>query len=330
MPVRQALEHLHPADRRRRPGLADPGAADLDRHGHHRHPRRLRRRNLGNDIANQMFGNPRALVHGVGVLVALAIVPGLPKMPVLRASAAPAAASAPACCATSAKATRRAEQAETRPQRDRRSRARERPSQLLRVDPIEIEIGYGLIPLTDAEQGGNLLGRVTLIRRQMAAGPGHHPADDPRPRQRPDLPPNTLRHQAARRPGRARRGPAEPPAGDEPGPRPSRRSTASRRVEPAFGLPAIWIVAEDQERAEMLGYTVVDPTSVITTHLSEVIRRRRAVDPLAPGRPDPARPRQGGAPGPGRRAGARAAQRSATSSGCSRTCSASGSRSATW
>jgi flagellar biosynthesis protein FlhA len=146
-------------------------------------------------------------------------------------------------------------------------------TQLLRVDPISIEIGYGLITLADAEGGGNLLSRVTLVRRQIATDLG---IVVPTIRIRDDLqlPADTylirLRGvEVARGEVRANRflamnpGTADPDAGDLDG---------LPAVEPAFGLPARWIAAEEREHAEMLGYTVVDPTSVITTHLSEVIR----------------------------------------------------------
>jgi flagellar biosynthesis protein FlhA len=145
---------------------------------------------------------------------------------------------------------------------------------LLRVDPISVEIGYGLISLADSENGGNLLSRVTLIRRQIATDLG---IIVPTIRIRDDLqlPADTyvirLRSvEVARGEVRANRMMAmNPGTVDE--------STAQidglPAVEPAFGLPARWIAPEAREHAEMLGYTVVDPTSVITTHLSEVIRQ---------------------------------------------------------
>jgi flagellar biosynthesis protein FlhA len=144
---------------------------------------------------------------------------------------------------------------------------------LLRVDPISIEIGYGLITLADAESGGNLLSRVTLIRRQIATDLG---IIVPTIRIRDDLqlPADTyvvrLRGvEVARGEVRANRmlamnpGTADESAGELEG---------LPAIEPAFGLPARWIVPEAREHAESIGYTVVDPTSVITTHLSEVIR----------------------------------------------------------
>ena len=146
---------------------------------------------------------------------------------------------------------------------------------LLRVDPIAIEIGYGLIALADAESGGNLLSRVTLIRRQIAMDLG---MVVPTIRIRDDmqLPADTyvirLRGvEVARGEVRANRMLAMNPGTVDPS---ADELEGLPAIEPAFGLPARWIGAEAREHAEMLGYTVVDPTSVITTHLSEVIRQQ--------------------------------------------------------
>jgi flagellar biosynthesis protein FlhA len=227
--------------------------------------------NLGKEVSSQLFGNPRVLGI-VGVLMFLmALVPGLPKIPfiaigslmlggayMLRKSAkqeadtAEAAAGGPAAGALEP----------------------ENLTHLLRVDPISIEIGYGLITLADAESGGNLLSRVTLIRRQIATDLG---IVVPTIRIRDDLqlPADTyvirLRGvEVARGEVRANRLLAmNPGTADES----ASELDGLPAIEPAFGLPARWIVPEAREHAESLGYTVVDPTSVITTHLSEVIRQ---------------------------------------------------------
>jgi flagellar biosynthesis protein FlhA len=139
---------------------------------------------------------------------------------------------------------------------------------------MEIEIGYMLIPLTDAEQDGTLLGRVTVIRRQMALELGIV-LPTIRVRDNAQIDPNSyvikLRGvQVASGDVRPNRLMAMNPGLAE------QEIDGIPAVEPAFGLPAIWIMPEEQERAEMLGYTVVDPASVITTHLSEVIRSSAA------------------------------------------------------
>ncbi|GGK13626.1 flagellar biosynthesis protein FlhA [Caldalkalibacillus thermarum] len=142
---------------------------------------------------------------------------------------------------------------------------------LLEVDPIEFEFGYSLIPLADANQGGDLLDRVVMIRRQCALELGMI-VPVIRIRDNIQLKPNEyvikirgnrvaqgellLDHYLAMSPG----------VEDE-------SIEGIETVEPAFGLPALWITEEMKERAEMAGYTVVDPPSVVSTHLTEVIKR---------------------------------------------------------
>ena len=227
--------------------------------------------NLGRDIASQILANPRALYLVAGLLAALALVPGLPKLPLFVIAAGLLAAgylvqrrldSAPAVST------------EDEPAPAAASVETENVRQFLRVDPLELEIGYGLIPLTDSSQGGMLLGRVTLIRRQMALELGII-LPTIRIHDNAELQPNQyaikLRGvRVATGEVRANRLLAmNPGLADQEIP-------GIPTVEPAFGLPAIWIAPEDRERAEVLGYTVVDPTSVIITHLSEVIRAHAA------------------------------------------------------
>ena len=233
--------------------------------------------NLGHDIGGQVFGNPRALYMVAGVLGALAIIPGLPKIPlfVMAASLGGLAYTIQRRTSNRATAADVAEQAEAMQQANAAATSdSENVRQFLRVDPMEIEIGYMLIPLTDAEQDGTLLGRVTVIRRQMALELGII-LPTIRVRDNAQIDPNSyvikLRGvQVASGEVRPNRLMAMNPGLAE------QEIDGIPAVEPAFGLPAIWITAEDQERAEMLGYTVVDPASVITTHLSEVIRSSAA------------------------------------------------------
>jgi flagellar biosynthesis protein FlhA len=142
---------------------------------------------------------------------------------------------------------------------------------LLQVDPIEFEFGYGLIPLADTQQGGDLLDRIILIRRQCALELGVV-VPVIRIRDNIQLKPNEymikikgntvargellLNHYLAMSPG----------IDDE-------SISGIETTEPAFGLPAIWIDEAMKERAELSGYTVVDPPSVVATHLTEVIKK---------------------------------------------------------
>ncbi len=142
---------------------------------------------------------------------------------------------------------------------------------LLQIDPIEFEFGYGLIPLADANQGGDFLDRVVMIRRQMALELGMI-VPVIRIRDNIQLQPNEytikikgneiakgellLDHYMAMSPG----------VEDE-------SIIGIDTVEPAFGLPALWIGEDMKEQAELSGYTVVDPPSVVSTHLTEVIKK---------------------------------------------------------
>nr|WP_281179234.1 flagellar biosynthesis protein FlhA [Vulcanibacillus modesticaldus] len=150
-------------------------------------------------------------------------------------------------------------------------RSPENVTQLLQVDPIEFEFGYGLIPLADANRGGDLLDRVIMIRKQIALELGLM-VPVIRIRDNIQLTPNQyiikikgnkvaegeifLDHYLAMNSG----------VEDE-------SITGIETVEPAFGLPALWVNEENKEKAEMSGYTVVDAPSVVATHLTEVIKR---------------------------------------------------------
>ena len=141
---------------------------------------------------------------------------------------------------------------------------------LLQVDPIELEFGYGIIPLADVNQGGDLLDRVVMIRRQIALELGCV-VPMIRLRDNIQLNPNQyvikikgvpvsegeilFDHYMAMNPGYV-----------------EEEITGIPTFEPSFHLPAIWITEGQRERAESLGYTVVDPPSIIATHLTEVIR----------------------------------------------------------
>ena len=146
----------------------------------------------------------------------------------------------------------------------------ENVASLLQVDPIELEFGYGIIPLADINQGGDLLDRVVLIRRQIALELGTV-VPMIRLRDNIQLNPNQyiikikgikvsegeilFDHYMAMNPGYV-----------------EQEITGIPTLEPSFNLPAIWITESQRERAESLGYTVVDPPSIIATHLTEVIK----------------------------------------------------------
>jgi flagellar biosynthesis protein FlhA len=146
--------------------------------------------------------------------------------------------------------------------------------QYLQVDPMELEIGYGLIPLVDDKQGGHLLSRITIIRKQVAMDLGII-LPTIRIRDNLELQPNQDRVRIRGAdvasgevfPDRLMAMNAGGATGDLEG---------IDGVEPAFGLPATWITEAQRMDAEMHGYTVVDPSSIVTTHLNEVIRKNAA------------------------------------------------------
>ena len=149
-------------------------------------------------------------------------------------------------------------------------RKTENVNSILHVDPIELECGYGIIPLADVNQGGDLLDRVVLIRRQLALELGCI-VPTIRIRDCIQLKPNQYEikikgvkvsdgeilfdHYMAMNPGYV-----------------EEEITGIPTTEPSFHLPAIWITESQRERAESYGYTVVDPPSIIATHLTEVVK----------------------------------------------------------
>lgn len=142
---------------------------------------------------------------------------------------------------------------------------------LLQVDPIEVEFGYGIIPLADVNQGGDLLDRVVMIRRQLALELGMI-VPIIRLRDNIQLAPNEYQIKVkgvdvARGELMLDRYMAMDPGLAE------EEIDGIKTTEPAFGLPATWITEDQRDRAEMLGYTVVDPPSVMATHLTEVIKK---------------------------------------------------------
>jgi flagellar biosynthesis protein FlhA len=222
---------------------------------------------LGSDISGQILRQPRAPMIAGGIIAIMGLVPGLPKLPFFviggiffllgRAMKAQLERDDVAAAA--------AVEAPPAPQ----------PGDVaigaLSIDPLELTIGFGLVPLVDQKAGGTLLARVGVIRRQIAAELGmviapvrihddvtldsHEYAIKVRGSEvaRTRIIPG---HRLAMNPGDAVPGIA-----------------GIQTVEPAFGLPAVWIEDGARAEAEALGYTVVDPESVIVTHLTETIRR---------------------------------------------------------
>jgi flagellar biosynthesis protein FlhA len=214
---------------------------------------------LGEEVAGQLLAGTRPLAVAAGVLLALALIPGLPKFSFIAVAAVLGAA---------AYANRQA----VRPPEPAVPDApvSESLETIATVEPLGIEVGYALVSVVDEKQGGTLLSRLRSIRKQIAAEtglvvPSVHIADNLQlgPRTytillrgievaRAEIFPERL---LAINPGTATM-PLE----------------GAATKEPAFGLPATWIPVEQRDRASAAGYTVVDPTTALSTHLSETIR----------------------------------------------------------
>ena len=221
--------------------------------------------NLGRDLTTQILSEPKAIVIAAGVLVFLGITPGMPMLPFFTLAAA---AGAVAYGVRSArKAAAELEAPEMAPS--------ERPEEehiedYLQVDPLELEIGYSLIPLVDAEQGGDLLTRITHIRRECALELGIL------------IPPIRIRDNIQLKPNEYfikirgdEMGRGELMVGRYMALNPGTAEEELEGIEttePAFGLEANWISESQREQAELAGYTVVEAPAVLCTHLTEVLK----------------------------------------------------------
>src|SRR5689334_23299219 len=224
---------------------------------------------LGTDISMQILRQPRAPMIAGAIVAAMGLVPGLPKLPffVIGGAFFMLGRTMKMQAAKDAAAARQAEADEAAQPASNADAV----AGALAIDPLELTIGFGLVPLVDQRAGGTLLARVGVVRRQIAADLGmviqpvrihdevsldsHEYAIKVRGAEvaRGRIIPN---HRLAMNPGDAVEGIAGIPT-----------------TEPAFGLPAVWIDDGKRAEAEALGYTVVDGESVIVTHLTETIRR---------------------------------------------------------
>ena len=214
---------------------------------------------LGEEVALQLFARPRPLGVAAGVLTLLAVIPGLPKFAFLSVAALLGLA------AYSVR-VRKEEPVEETPA----SLPSDPAESVAPVDPISIEVGYALVSIVDEKQGGTLLTRVRAIRRQIATETGVVVAPV---RIADNLQLGPRGYSILIKGVEVARGElhAERLLAINPG-------TATRTLEgvqtkePAFGLPATWVSTDQRESAAAAGYTVVDATTALSTHLSETIR----------------------------------------------------------
>jgi len=226
---------------------------------------------LDKDLSAQLFGNPRILGMTSAVLAMFVFVPGL-RIPFLSvASVVGGLAFYMYREGKAAKAAEEAEAASSVSLSQPKAREKEKIEDLLPVDLLEIEVGYDLISLVDERKSGELLERILRLRRQYALNlgvviPPIHIKDNLRlsPGEYAIMLKGTeiargalkVRYLLAINPGNI-----------------TKRIKGIPTTEPAFGLPSIWIPERDKERASQAGYTVVDLPTVLSTHLSEVIKQ---------------------------------------------------------
>ncbi len=222
---------------------------------------------MGEEFIGQLTNHPRALKLVSGVLLLFAIVPGMPTVAFLTLSCV--------LYGVSVISERiKAETAEPEPKKKKGAAAPDSPEEvqaLLPLDLMELEVGYGLIPLVDEDQNGNLLARIRSIRRQFALDmgvivPSLHLRDNLQLKpgeyvvqikgNRVASAEIMIDHYLAMDPGDARH-----------------NIKGIETLEPAFNLPALWIPEAKKDEAVMAGYTVVDPSTVIATHLTEVFKQ---------------------------------------------------------
>jgi flagellar biosynthesis protein FlhA len=225
--------------------------------------------NLGKDITDQLLAYPKMLYVAAGTIFLLGIF--TPIHDLFTIPIALILAYGGYHLSKVEQAKRETEQVLDEDHQTEELKSPENVINLLQVDPIEFEFGYSLIPLADTNQGGDLLDRIVMIRRQLALELGVV-VPVVRIRDNIQLQPNEYRirikgnelaegellldHFLAMSPG----------VEDE-------SIEGIDTLEPAFGLPALWISGEVKERAELSGYTVVDPPSVVSTHLTEVLKK---------------------------------------------------------
>lgn len=237
---------------------------------------------LSKDIDNEMFSDPRILGVLSGLLTVLGIVPGMPTIPFL-AIGATAGVAAFFKSRTKKEEIKEQEVKEQKIEQEKKMEAkkdkkasRESIMQLLNVETIEIEVGYRLVPLLNIEMGGDLLERIAQIRRQTALDLGII-LPSIRVRDNLQLAPNS--YQIKLKGVALESGEIYPDrslAMNAGGSAEDIGIQGIHAVEPAFGLPALWIEERFKDDAELAGYTVVSPSAVVSTHLTEVIKKNAA------------------------------------------------------
>ncbi|HIG11706.1 MAG: flagellar biosynthesis protein FlhA [bacterium] len=231
---------------------------------------------LSQSLFAQVGGKPKATIIAAGMMFFMGLLPGMPRLPffVLATALVLLWRSTRSVVAVSdllVAAEGGAAEIDTETEESASEQREERVEELLQVDRVSLEIGYRLIPLVQDENGDGILDHIAQLRRRFATNDGIV------------LPPVRIKDNIRLAPGayRVLVGGEEVASGEiEPsyflamdGGTASGPIQGKETRDPAFGLPAWWIAEEQRDEAELLGYTVIDPTSVLVTHLSETIRR---------------------------------------------------------
>ncbi len=225
--------------------------------------------NIGVDVTRQLGAYPRAIGVAGAMLMLFGFVPGMPTIPFLFLGGI-----AGSVAVISSQQRKKAEEKPPEEPKPAEEEKEPPPESYLRLDILEIEIGYGLIPIVDQAAGGDLLDRVSMIRRQLAGELGIL-VPPIRIRDNVQMTPSAyeiklkgvrvaqgelmMNHHLAINPGTA-----------------EEKIDGIETTEPAFGLPAYWVSPDQKDLAELRGYTVVEPVAVLATHLTEIVRQYAA------------------------------------------------------
>jgi flagellar biosynthesis protein FlhA len=228
------------------------------------------RNNMGRDLGAQLTRQPRAILVAAAVLFGFGLLPGMPTATFMVLGLLIGGVGYLSREIKQRQKVQAKKEAETKQAQQAETTTQERTEDLLKVDALGLEIGYGLIPLVDGNQGGDLLNRITVIRKQLAGELGIV------------VPPVRIRDNVQLRPSQYQikvKGIAvasfelmidhllaiNPGFVEE-------KLEGFATKDPAFNLEACWIIPNLKEIAEAKGYTVVEPTAVLATHLTEIVR----------------------------------------------------------
>ncbi|MCI9165362.1 MAG: flagellar biosynthesis protein FlhA [Oscillospiraceae bacterium] len=234
---------------------------------------------LNNDVITQFAAQPRAITSGGVVILLLGLIPGTPHVPLLLVGAGLSGGGwfmSRRLSRKEAEELAAAAAAQAAPEETAPPSAADYYKDinnvytLLTVDPIEMEFGYSLIPMVDENSGGKLIGRIAIFRRQYAQDMGFV---IPAIRFHDSSALGTNQYCVKIKGEEVARGEilVDYYLALEPS-NPTGEIDGIETVEPAYGIPSRWILPENKEMAEIYGYTVIDPLSVMQTHLSEVVR----------------------------------------------------------